>query len=69
MSEIEPDMNERYIVYDNNGNFATAYNLALGKALALNWAKLACNELSGKVTLSNRDNTPSEKVIYQSRSK
>ena len=37
----------RYIVKDSEGRYATAYNLGFGKALALRWAKIACQELKG----------------------
>ena len=60
-------MEQSYQVYDNKGNFATAYNLGLGSALALRWAKLACNELEGRVLLHDAKNPDVTKVVYQKK--
>ena len=55
----------RYIVNDSEGRYATAYNLGFGKALALRWAKIACDQLEGKVTLVSDGEPRQEKVVYQ----
>lgn len=47
--------NQRYCVYDKKGVFATSYNLALGSALALKYAKLAAKDLGGEYALKNID--------------
>ena len=57
-------MNQRYSVYDNENRWATSYNLGLGSALALRWAKIACDQLDGKVTLISEGESREEKVIY-----
>ena len=58
-------MNQRYSVYDKENRWATSYNLGFGKALALRWAKIACDQLEGKVTLVSDGEPRQEKVVYQ----
>ena len=60
-------MNQRYSVYDNKGNLATSYNLGLGSATALRWAKIACDSLEGQVKLVDAESTDDPKVIYQKK--
>ena len=60
-------MNQRYYVYDNKGNLATSYNLGLGSATALQWAKIACDTLEGKVTLEDTQSNTDVEVIYQKK--
>jgi hypothetical protein len=47
--------NQRYCVYDKKGKLATSYNLALGSALALKYAKLAAKDLEGEYVLEDVD--------------
>lgn len=60
-------MNQRYYVYDDKGNLATSYNLGLGSATALQWAKIACDTLEGQVMLVDTESTDEPKVIYQKK--
>ena len=53
----------RYIVKDSEGRLATSYNLGFGKALALRWAKLACQELKGQILLHSNENPLVYKLI------
>lgn len=62
-------MNQRYKVYDAKGTFATSYNLGLGKALALQLAKLSCDQMGGMVTLEDNTQPNERKVIYQKKPK
>lgn len=53
---MKPEMpNQRYCVYDKKGKLATSYNLALGSALALKYAKLAAKDLEGEYVLEDID--------------
>ena len=47
--------------------FATSYNLGLGSATALRWAKIACDTLEGQVKLVDAESTDDPKVIYQKK--
>ena len=62
------DMTEaRYIVRDSEGRFATAYNLGFGKALALRWAKIACQELKGEIFYQSDDDPYNFKSVFKYR--
>ena len=55
----------RYIVKDSEGRYATAYNLGFGKALALRWAKIACQELKGQVFFHSDKDPKEYKPIFK----
>tara|TARA_Y100000592_G_scaffold42527_1_gene67585 strand:- start:548 stop:766 length:219 start_codon:yes stop_codon:yes gene_type:complete len=47
--QIEKDMitNERYVIYNNKGDYLVGYNLGLGKQLAYKYAKMALKHSKG----------------------
>ena len=55
----------RYIVKDDEGRIATSYNLGLGKALALRWAKIACKELKGEVFLQDQNDPYNHTSVFK----
>jgi len=59
----------RYIVKDSEGRFATAYNFSFGKATALRWAKIACQELQGEIFYNTDDDPYTFKSIFKYRPK
>ena len=57
-------MNQKDIVKDKNGEYQSAYNLALGKEKALNWAIQCANNVLGTVYLLDEE-TNQETEVYR----
>lgn len=57
-------MNKRYIVKDKNGAYQSAYNLALGKQKALDWATQCAKSVGGIVYLVD-DDSQNEVEVYR----
>ena len=56
-------MNKRYIVRDKNGTYQSAYNLALGKKQAYDWAMQCAKSVNGVIYLVDEDSNQEEEVF------
>lgn len=55
-------MNKRYIVKDKDGTYQSAYNLALGKQKAYDWAMQCAKSVNGVVYYVEGDK---EQEVYR----
>jgi len=56
-------MNKRYIVRDRDGAYQSAYNLALGKKQAYDWAMQCAKSVNGIIYLVDEDHNQEEEVF------
>jgi hypothetical protein len=56
-------MNKRYIVRDKQGAYQSAYNLALGKKKAYEWAMQCAKSVNGVIYYVEGDSNNEEEVF------
>lgn len=56
-------MNKRYIVRDRDGAYQSAYNLALGKKQAYDWAMQCAKSVNGVIYYVEGDSNNEEEVF------